>query len=91
MYKVKPSNKFKKDLRRVEKRGYDIRLITDVIIMLSEGKPLPAKYNDHPLKGDKKGLRDCHITPDWLLIYEIDDDKLYLHLTRTGTHSDLKF
>jgi len=91
MYEVKPSNKFKKDLRRVERRGYDIRLINEVIKILVSGKPLPAKYNDHPLKGNHTGLRDCHITPDWLLLYEIDEGKLYLHLTRTGTHSDLKW
>ncbi len=57
--------------------------------MLAEQKPLPPKYNDHALTGDYSGCRECHISPDWLLIYEIYEDELLLYLTRTGTHSDL--
>ncbi|MCL2693734.1 MAG: type II toxin-antitoxin system YafQ family toxin [Oscillospiraceae bacterium] len=89
MYTVKPTAKFQKDLKRVEKRGYKIDLLTEVIKKLAKGEPLDKKYNDHPLKGDYKSCRECHITPDWLLIYEIADDTLILYLTRTGTHSDL--
>jgi mRNA interferase YafQ len=89
MYTVKPTAKFQKDLKRVEKRGYKIDLLTEVIKKLAKGEPLDKKYNDHPLKGDYKNCRECHITPDWLLIYEIADDTLILYLTRTGTHSDL--
>ena len=88
-YKIERTSKFKRDFKLIQKRGYDIKLLKDVIQILAEGKPLDAKYKDHPLKGICKGLRECHITPDWLLVYEFDDDRLYLYLTRTGTHSDL--
>ncbi len=70
-YTVKPSKRFSKELRKAEKRGYNIDLITKVIKILAEGKPLPPKYKDHALTGNYKGCRECHITPDWLLIYEI--------------------
>lgn len=89
MYKVKPTSKFQKDLKRVERRGYEIPKLTAVVKMLAAGEVLPKKYKDHDLSGDYAGCRECHITPDWLLVYEIDDDTLYLYLTRTGTHSDL--
>ena len=64
-------------------------LMTGVIKMLAAGEALPRKFKDHDLTGDYIGLRECHITPDWLLVYRIDRDKLILVLTRTGTHSDL--
>lgn len=64
-------------------------LLTDTIKMLAAGETLPKRYKDHPLKGDYIGCRECHITPDWLLIYEISQGELILYLTRTGTHSDL--
>jgi mRNA interferase YafQ len=89
MYTVRPTTKFQKDLKRAEKRGYDISLLTTVIKKLVAGETLDVSYNDHPLKGSYKGCRECHITPDWLLIYEIVNDELILYLTRTGTHSDL--
>lgn len=89
MYAVKPTNKFQKDLKRIEKRGYNISLITDIIKKLANGETLPEKNKDHALSGNYSGCRECHITPDWLLIYEIADDALILYLTRTGTHSDL--
>lgn len=89
MYKIRPTSKFRKDLKRIQKRGYDLTLLTDIINKLAEGKPLPEKNKDHPLSGNYKGCRECHITPDWLLIYEVDGDELFLYLTRTGTHSDL--
>lgn len=89
MYNVKPTTRFQKDLKRVAKRGYDISLLTQIVKKLANGEPLPEKNKDHPLSGDYAGCRECHITPDWLLVYEIDDDALILYLTRTGTHSDL--
>lgn len=89
MYKVRPTSKFEKDLKRVKKRGMDISLLTAVIKTLAAGEALPCKNRDHPLTGNYSGCRECHITPDWLLIYEIVEDELFLYLTRTGTHSDL--
>ncbi|WP_294208084.1 type II toxin-antitoxin system YafQ family toxin [uncultured Solobacterium sp.] len=89
MYKIRPSAKFQKDLKRIQKRGYDITLLKDVLNLLVNGKILPIKYKDHNLSGNFKGCRECHITPDWLLIYEIAENELILYLTRTGTHSDL--
>lgn len=89
MYKIRPSTKFQKDLKKVQKRGYDISLLTTVLNILANGESLPQKYKDHNLSGNYKGCRECHITPDWLLIYEILNDELILYLTRTGTHSDL--
>ena len=88
-YRIKPSSRFQKDIKRVQKRGYNIELIKEVIRTLSNGEILEAKYKDHPLSGDYQGCRECHITPDWLLIYEIYDEELILYLTRTGSHSDL--
>lgn len=89
MYRVKPTNKFQKDLKKVQKRGCDISLLTDIVKKLANGEQLPEKNRDHALSGDYSGYRECHIQPDWLLIYEIDNGNLYLYLTRTGTHSDL--
>ncbi|MCL1831578.1 MAG: type II toxin-antitoxin system YafQ family toxin [Oscillospiraceae bacterium] len=89
MYIVKPTSKFKRDLKTVQKRGYNLDLLTDVIKKLASGEVLEEHYCDHALKGDYTGCRECHITPDWLLIYKIGEETLYLYLTRTGTHSDL--
>ncbi|GHV59160.1 hypothetical protein FACS1894103_2000 [Campylobacterota bacterium] len=83
------ANKFKKGLARCIKRGYDRTLLDTVIALLQNGEKLPAKYKDHALKGNKDGLRDCHIKPDWVLIYKIKNDELVLVLLETGTHSDL--
>ena len=88
-YRPKPTSRFQKDLKRIQKRGYQIQLIKEVVRKLSDGETLEAKYKDHQLSGDYAGCRECHITPDWLLIYEIYEDELILYLTRTGTHSDL--
>ena len=89
MYEIKPSTRFQKDLKRVQRRGYDISLITEILKMLAAGEPLPAKNKDHALVGNYEGCRECHITPDWLLIYEVVEETVILYLTRTGTHSDL--
>jgi mRNA interferase YafQ len=88
-YSIRPTTKFQKDLKRIEKRGYNISLLTEVIKKLANGEQLPEKNKDHILLGEYAGCRECHITPDWLLIYEIAGDELILYLTRTGTHSDL--
>lgn len=88
-YAVKPSSTFRKDLKRIEKRGYDLALLTEVIKTLARGEDLPHKYRDHTLSGNYSQCRECHITPDWLLIYEKTESDLILYLTRTGTHSDL--
>lgn len=88
-YALKPSTQFKKDLKLIQKRGYDLRLLTQVLDILANGDPLPEKNRDHPLSGNFKGCRECHIAPDWLLIYEQYEKDLILYLTRTGTHSDL--
>ena len=81
--------KFKRDYKTVKSRGYDAKLLKEAIVLLVEEQPLPQKYRDHALKGDYAGHRECHITPDWLLIYRIEQSLLILELTRTGTHSDL--
>jgi mRNA interferase YafQ len=89
MYDLRPTKKFEKDLKKIKKRGYDIGLLTEVLKILVSGEKLPAKYKDYELKGNYVNCRECHITPDWLLIYEIVEKNLILYLTRTGTHSDL--
>ncbi len=88
-YIIRPTSRFQRDLKRAAKRGYHTELLTAVIKKLADGVPLEQRYRDHVLTGDYAGSRECHITPDWLLIYEIDGDTLLLYLLRTGTHSDL--
>lgn len=88
-YTVRPTTKFQKDLKRIQRQGYNISLLTDIIKKLANGEELPEKNCDHNLSGDYSGYRECHITPDWLLVYEIDNGELILYLTRTGSHSDL--
>lgn len=89
MLEIVVSARFKKDLRLAIKRGYRIELLETVVDTLAAGEALAEKYRDHALMGEYAGCRECHITPDWLLIYEKDADTLILYLTRTGTHSDL--
>jgi mRNA interferase YafQ len=83
------SNQFKKDLKTAKKRGYNLDLLDEVVTKLSNSQPLEAKNRDHELSGIYKGFRECHIQPDWLLIYCINNNDLILFLSRTGTHSDL--
>jgi mRNA interferase YafQ len=78
---------FKRDVKLAERRGKDLAKLRELILLLVEGDPLPPRYKDHSLSGNWKHHRDCHIEPDWLLLYKIDGDDLYL--VRTGTHSDL--
>ena len=88
-YRDRPTSRFQKDLKRMQKRGCDLSLLTDIIKTLAAGESLPDKNRDHQLSGNYSGCRECHIAPDWLFIYEIDDDGLILYPTRTGSHSDL--
>ena len=89
MLTIKYQAAFKKDYKRIVKRGYDMRLLEKVNELLANQNPLPEKNRDHQHSGDYAGCRECHITPDWLLIYEVADEELILYLTRTGSHSDL--
>lgn len=89
MYRIVPSNQFKKDLKLARKRGFDINRLRTVVNTLAEGNKLDEKYRDHSLTGDYSRFRECHVEPDWLLIYRIEDKELELFLFRTGTHSDL--
>ena len=88
-YIVKPTTQFKKDFKLALKRSMKIELLEEVIAMLAMGETLPDKHKDHALTGNWVGHRECHILPDWLLIYRIEDEVLVLTLARTGTHSDL--
>ncbi len=83
------TTQFKKDYKLAVKRHLNIDLLDDIVRALSRGETLPEKNKDHALSGNWEGHRECHILPDWLLIYRIEDDLLILTLTRTGTHSDL--
>lgn len=86
---IKWTTQFKKDYKRAMKRGCDMGAIDDVIARISRGEALPDSMRDHELIGEWVGNRECHIQPDWLLVYRLEDDVLVLTLTRTGSHSDL--
>ena len=88
-YQIRRTSQFKKDYKRSIKRGLAIEKLDKAIELLAQNGFLPPEYNDHLLIGGKKGLRECHIESDWLLVYEIDHGILVLVLTSTGTHSDL--
>ena len=89
MYEIKISNRFKKQVRLCDKRGYDMTLLEKAIDTLSRTGSLPAAYRPHKLSGEYDGMWECHIKGDWLLIWEQNDTELYLLFTGTGTHSDL--
>ena len=89
MLKPRYTTQFKKDYKIIVKRGYNPKLLEEVIRLLCAETPLPQKNRDHALAGTYNGFRECHIQPDWLLIYQIEHEILTLTLTRTGTHSDL--
>lgn len=89
MLEVVLSNRFKKDLKLAAKRGYNLDLLENVVDTLARGEKLTEKYRDHELIGNYSGFRECHIQPDWLLVYRIENSELILFLSRTGTHSDL--
>ena len=88
-YIVKVTNKFKKDYKLAMKRGRPMNLLDDVVAILANGGVLPDKNKDHALTGNWVGHRECHILPDWLLVYRVEADVLVLTLARTDTHSDL--
>ena len=87
MLPVRPTSRFKKDLKRAAKQGRDLNILRDVLETLSIPQPLPPSFKDHKLKGEWRDFRECHIQPDWLLIYTITDFEL--RPTRLGTHSEL--
>lgn len=89
MLTIKYQAAFKKDYKRIKKRGYDISLLETVIDLLARQLPLPERYRDHSLSGNYSGCRECHVAPDWLLVYEVREEELLLALMRTGSHSDL--
>ena len=83
------TSQFRKDLKRIRKRWYDLSKLDDVLQTFLAEKTLHKKHRDHDLTGNYKGFRECHIDPDWLLVYAVDKGKLILTASRTGTHSDL--
>jgi mRNA interferase YafQ len=87
MKDVRRSGQFRKDLRLAQRRGRDLAKLADILDILMASRSLPAACRDHPLKGDWRGCLDCHIEPDWLLIYRVTEDEI--ELVRTGTHADL--
>lgn len=89
MLELHTTSKFRKDYKRIKKRGYDLALFEAVLEKLLNQKPLEAKYKDHALTGSYAGFRECHIQPDWLFIYAIEKDQLVLVAAGTGTHADL--
>lgn len=89
MYTVKFTTAYKKSYKRMKKRGYDLSLLEEVIQSLQLGEQLNANYRDHELTGNFQGFHECHIKPDWLLIYFIEHDILTLTLVDTGSHADL--
>lgn len=89
MLKLVTTGTFRKDYKRIKKRGYDISLLETVLKKLLSEKKLEEKYRDHALVGNYAGFRECHILPDWLLIYAVNNSELILTASRTGTHSDL--
>ena len=88
-YKLKYTGEFKKAYKRCVKRHYNMQLLTEVLTVLQENGTLPPKYKPHKLSGNYSGKWDCHIHPDWLLVWMQDDDELTLLMLQTGTHSDI--
>lgn len=89
MYSIVYTARMKRDAKLMAKRGKDMSKLIKVLSVLASGEPLPRKYKDHQLTGNLKDFRECHIEPDWLLLYQIFDDRLILSATATGTHADL--
>ena len=88
-YEIKFTSQFKKDLKLAKKQARDLDKLFEVVGILADGGTLDARYRDHDLSGDYKGTRECHIEPDWLLVYEIRNEVLVLMLYRLGSHSEL--
>ncbi len=89
MLSLVTTTKFRKDYKRIKKRGYNLNLLEEVLDKLLRQEDLDMRYRDHALTGNYIGFRECHIEPDWLLIYAVSESELILTATRTGTHSDL--
>ena len=89
IYKLALTSRFNKDLTKILKRGYAMPELHNVINLLQAGINLPSKYRDHALGGNWTGHRECHVKPDWLLIYKVENEVLVLTLVRTGSHSDI--
>lgn len=89
MLEIVLSNRFRKDLKLAARRGCDFALLDEIVSRLARREPLPPKNRDHALSGEYEGFRECHIAPDWLLVYRVGAEELILYLMRTGTHSDL--
>lgn len=89
MLTIKYHTLFKKDFKRIKKRGDDISRLEKIVELLANEVPLPEQFKDHNLSGNYNGFRECHIAPDWLLIYQVNNNELVLVLSRTGSHSDL--
>lgn len=89
MYQIVYTNRMKRDAKLMKKRGKDMGKLVQVLSLLAEGNALPARYQDHGLTGNLRDFRECHIEPDWLLMYQIHEDILILSATATGSHSDL--
>jgi mRNA interferase YafQ len=83
------TSQFKKDVKRADRRGEDLAKLREVMELLIDGESLPPEFKDHPLRGNFAGSRDCHIEPDWVLIYTLTEDGSHVRFERTGTHSDL--
>lgn len=88
-YDIVITNSCKKDIKKANKQGKNINLLFEIVDQLSDGKTLPPKYNDHKLSGQYEGKRECHIEPDFLLIYQIVEKEIVLYLVRVGSHSEL--
>ncbi|MBR6445918.1 MAG: type II toxin-antitoxin system YafQ family toxin [Prevotella sp.] len=89
IYEIKTYKQYERDVKRAIRRGLDIEKLLDVVRLLRQGKPLPAKFRNHLLTGDYKGFWECHITPDWLLLYQKDTEIRIISLYRTGSHADI--
>jgi mRNA interferase YafQ len=89
MYEIKITGQFKKDFKLISRRNYNISKLETLLNLLILGDKLPSKYKEHPLKNNFKNFSDCHIEPDWLLIFKRDDAEKIITLVRTGTHSDI--
>lgn len=89
MLTIKYHTMFKKDFKKIKKRGYDISRLEKIVELLANEVPLPEQFKDHNLSGNYNGFRECHIAPDWLLIYQVNNNELVLVLSRTGSHIDL--
>ena len=88
-YSIEYSGQFKKSLKLCKKRGFPLELLQEAIHILAEYGELPARYKPHTLSGKYAGIWECHISPDWLLLWSKNEDELVLLLLETGTHSDL--